>query len=374
MKINLIGQIYGSSGYSNHTRGLINALYDLFEVKLSTPLPPNWERETNDKELVMIKRKDSKDHINLIIDLPFNWKQHCNKNINIGFLVFEGDKIPLSWVEYIGYPQITQVWVPSTHTYLAIKNTLNGENYKNQMLMNKVKIVPHGVNLELFKPEEKGNRPFTFLINKGFRNEWDRGGMQHGIRAFLEEFNKGEARLILKLNPAYAMHPNDLINYINKICKELNKPVDITPDIIFNYEYLQYDSLKEVYNNSDVLLNPTEAEAFSLPCIEAMACGKPVITTDYGGQTDFVTNSNGWLIPGQMHEVKHELMYEGISWYKPNILELRKAMREALSNKELYATKARNALKAASNFTWVNSALKAQEYLSQQGGESADQS
>lgn len=365
-KINIIGQIYGTSGYSNHTKGLANALNKICDVKLSTRLFDGWELVTNDAELEMIKKKDDKDRINLIIDMPFNWKQHISKEKNIGFLVWEGDKIPLSWVDCIGYPEITQVWVPSSHTYNAIKNTC-------PELIDKVKIVSHGVDLSIFYPENKLTQTFTFLINKGFRNEYDRGGMQHGIRAFIEEFNRGEAKLILKLNPAYAMHPNDLINYINKICLECNKK-DNFPEIVFNYDSMPYESMRNIYNDSDVLLNPTEAEAFSLPCIESMACKKPVITTNYGGQTDFVNESNGWLIDGEMHEVKHELMYEGISWCKPNIANLRKAMRECLTNKESYVIKAQNALKDASNWTWENSAKKALSYLSQQGGEVADHS
>src|SRR3990167_9746066 len=100
LKINLIGSIFGTSGYVSHARGLANALNKVCDVKLSIPLPPNWERETSDAELDMIKKEDSFDRINLIIDLPFNWVQHSNKKINIGFLVWEGDKVPKSFIQY----------------------------------------------------------------------------------------------------------------------------------------------------------------------------------------------------------------------------------------------------------------------------------
>ena len=363
-KINFIcPSFFGTSGYVAHARGLINALDKVMDVKISSQLPQDWERQVNDQELLMLKKSDSKDRIQIILDLPFNWLQYANKYFNCAWLIFEGDKIPLSWVPIIKDHRINQVWVPSTHVYNAIKNTLIGEEYEKQMTMNKVKIVPHGVNLELFKPEERKKDLFTFLINKGFRNQYDRGGMQHGIKAFIEEFKKGEARLVLKLNPAYAMSPQDLINFINFTCIQSNKKSDEIGEIIFNYDAMLTHMLKDLYNNTDVLLNPTEAEAFSLPCIESMACGKPVITTNYGGQIDFVTNSNGWLIDYELHEVRHELMYEGINWAKPDIEHIKKTMRLALSDKESYATKAQNALKQALNFTWKNSALKAQELL-----------
>ena len=315
----------------------------------------------NDEELLMIKKQDDSERANLIIDLPFNWLQYCNKKVNIGFLVWEGDKIPLSWVEIIEDERINQVWVPSSHTYNAIKNTFNTGYW--DLIKHKIKIVPHGVDLSLFKPEEKPNRIFTFLVNKGFRNEFDRGGMQHAIRAFVREFNKGEARLILKLNPSYAMHPNQLIQFINQVCIEENKNNQNTPEIIFNYTAFPTNQLKEVYNECDVLLNTTEGEAFSLPCIEAMACGKPVITTNFGGQTDFITNLNGWLINYDLHEVKHEVMYEGISWGKPKLNEIQIAMRESFSNREQTKEKGVLSLRTAQDWTWDNSALKALECL-----------
>ena len=353
MKVNIIGQIYGTSGYSNHTRGLANALNKVCDVKLSCGLPEGWERVTNDEELKMIKKTDSPDRINLIIDLPFNWKQYASKKCNIGFLVWEGDTIPLSFIEPI--KSMNQVWVPSLHVYHAIQKTLQSVQYDIH-LMDKIKIIPHGVDLTIFKPEEKPERPFTFLCNKGFRNEYDRGGLQHAIKSFIQEFKKGEARLILKINPAYAMPPNQLIEYMNKIQKEQGYEPG---EILINYDAMPIELLKQVYNNCDVFLNPTEAEAFSLPCLEAMACGKPVITTGFGGQTDYVTEQNGWLIDYTLHEVKHELAYEGINWAKPDIVSLQIAMRNALTNKESTNQKAVNASQTVLNWTWDHSAQKA---------------
>ena len=361
MKVNIIGSILSTSGYSNHIRQLANALSKVTDVKLSTQLIPNWERLVTDSELIMLKKEDNYDRINIIIDLPFNWIQYANKRYNIGFLVFEGDKIPESWIEIIKDNRINQIWTPSTHTYKAIKNTLKDEQYIIQQIMNKVKIVPHGVDFNIFKPQEI-SKPFTFLVNKGFRNEYDRGGMQYAIRAFIEEFDKGEARLILKVNPAYAMAPNDLINYINRICTETGKNQNIG-EIIINYDALPYELLNELYNNCDVLLNPTKAEAFSLPSLEAMACKKPVITTNFGGQTDFVNTNNGWLIPYELKEVKNELMYEGIKQAIPDIASLRKAMREAYSNKDLLSEKSQKVYTASLNWTWSNSAEKAIQAL-----------
>jgi len=363
MKVNICGQLFGSSGYVNHTKGLANALNKLMDVRISTPMIQNWERFVNDAELEMLKRGDSYDRVNIIIDLPFNWNQYAYKEKNVGFLVWEGDKIPISWVDNIKDNRINQVWVPSTHVYEAIKNRI-GEGLDWQIIRNKIKIVPHGVNLDLFKPEVKEHM-FTFLVNKGFRGELDRGGMQHAIRAFLEEFDQEEIRLILKLNPAYAISPEQLVGLLNSYAQKTGKNEKSKSKIEFTYDNMSIESLKDLYNNSDVLLNPTEGEAFSLPSIESMGCGKPVIATDFGGQTDFISNSNGWLIPYDLHEVKHEVMYEGVKWGKIKIDILKKAMREAYENRELVKNKGQKAIETAKNWSWDNSALKAQQALNE---------
>jgi glycosyltransferase involved in cell wall biosynthesis len=362
MKINIIGGFFGTSGYANHTRNLANALNRFMDVKIITNSYPNWEKDCSDSELIMMNRPDEA-QINLIIDLPFNWGQYCNKSYNIGFLVWEGDKIPLSFLDNIKDKRINQVWVPSNHVLEAIKATMGKDNWENQQILNKIKIVPHGVDLSVFRPIERETKEFIFLCNKGFRSELDRGGVQHAIKAFIEEFKKGEARLLVKINPAYTMSPENIGKLINKYAQYANKNITEIPEITFCHDNMNKEDINKLYNNCDVFLNPTEGEAFSLPCLEAMACGKPVITTNFGGQTDYTNNKNGILIDYELREVEHEILYEGIKWARPNIDQLKLAMRHLFNNRNEISDKGQIALNTAKIYTWENSAIKALEYI-----------
>lgn len=363
MKINIIGQVFSTTGYSSHTRSLANALNKIHEVKLITGLIPNWEYQCNDSEMQMIQRPDDTEAVNLIIDLPHNWPMYLNKKKNIGFCVFEGDKVPLSWIDNIKDERVNQVWVPSQHVYEAIKNTM--PNPLDWLLLrDKVKIVPHGVDKSIFNPLDKLPNPiFTFLMNKGFRGELDRGGVQFGLKAFIEEFNKGEAKLILKINPAYALPLDQLQAIINKYIQESGKKEIGEINVI--YDNLTPKQLNEVYNQCDIFLNPTQSEAFSLPTLEAMGCGKPSISTNYGGHIDFATPKNSWLIDYTLKEVKHDILYEGIKWAQIDIKKLRSCMREAKNEPNKCLSKGVNALETSINWTWKNSSEKAHQYLSQ---------
>lgn len=362
MKINIVGQFFGTSGYANHTRNLANALGKKIDVKITTMSPPNWEKQVNDLELQMLNKPDSDDRINLIIDLPYNWPSNATKENNIGFLVWEGDKIPKSFIENIEDKRIKQVWVPSHHVFQAIKNTYNLPEHELQLKMNKIHIIPHGVDLNLFNPIKIEKEIFTIICNKGFRNELDRGGIQHAIKSFIHTFDKGEARMILKINPAYMMSREQIIQIIKKYSDEVGKE---PPEILINDVAVEYSTLKELYSMGHIFLNPTEAEAFSLPCLEAMSCGIPVITTNFGGQTDYVDNNNGWLLDYQLTEVKHDLFYEGINWAKPDLKQLGQLLKELSTNQEIINQKGLRALETAKNWTWDNSADKAINCLNQ---------
>lgn len=352
-QINIIGNILDSSGYSVHTRQLASALSKLTDVKLSTGIPPGGERLLTDKELESIKKPINRD-INLIITSPIHWKMHLNAKRNWVFLVFEGDKIPKSFLQYCLDERIEYIFVPSEHTKQALENTLKDRiDVTRDYVKKKIKIIPHGVDLEKFYKKEIPHEKFTFVCNKGFRHLEDRGGIQYAIRAYFEEFKKEDnVELFVKLNPAYGV-PNipQLIEQLKPKDKEL-PPLKITADNI------QYNGLVGFYNQGDVFLMPTRAEAFGIPGIEAMACGLPVITTNFGGQTDYCNNENSWLINGDLTEVTWELQYEGIKWLTPNITELRKVMREAYENKELLKQKSLNSLKTSKEWTWDITAKK----------------
>ena len=146
---------------------------------------------------------------------------------------------------------------------------------------------------------------------------------------------------------------------INALIKEI-KPKDKTDfaPIQLNTDNIPYDKLVELYNKAHVLVAPSRSDAFNIPGIEAMACGLPVITTNFGGQTDYCDKENSWIIGGELEEVKHELLYEGVKWLTPNINELRESMRFTYENQDIVKTMGKHALETAKTLTWDNSAKK----------------
>ncbi len=153
IKINIVGSIFGSSGYDSHTRSLANALYKVADCRLSTQLPPDWMKHVNDAELDMITKTERRDDYNLIISMPHMWKIFTGLEKNIGYCVWEGSHCPLSWTEEFANKKINLIFTPSQHTKTAILNTLDMSHIskeEKEIIINKIHIIPHGVNREIF--------------------------------------------------------------------------------------------------------------------------------------------------------------------------------------------------------------------------------
>jgi len=53
----------------------------------------------------------------------------------------------------------------------------------------------------------------------------------------------------------------------------------------------------QLYNDADVLINPTYADTFPTVNLEALACGTPVITYKTGGSPEAIDENTGIVVP-----------------------------------------------------------------------------
>lgn len=65
------------------------------------------------------------------------------------------------------------------------------------------------------------------------------------------------------------------------------------------------------YAQSDIFVSTSYFEAFSMPPLEAMACGTAVVTTDNGGNRDYARNGENCLVvpPSDIQQLTHSLAH-----------------------------------------------------------------
>jgi glycosyltransferase involved in cell wall biosynthesis len=108
-------------------------------------------------------------------------------------------------------------------------------------------------------------------------------------------------------------------------------------DIIFIDRLLSEDELTSLFSRIDCYVSPHRTEGLGLTVIEAMRAGKPVIATNYGGVTDFVTERTAFPLAYRMVAVgdgnaPYPAAYE---WAEPDQASLRQAMRTVMREREL---------------------------------------
>jgi hypothetical protein len=114
-----------------------------------------------------------------------------------------------------------------------------------------------------------------------------------------------------------------------------------------------------LYRAADCFVLTTRGEGWGMPIIEAMACGLPVIATDWSAYCDFMNQENAYplkverLVPA---EAKCPY-YKGFRWAEPSYVHCRQLLRHVFENPdEARARGAQAAEDVRSHWTWDKAA------------------
>jgi len=154
--------------------------------------------------------------------------------------------------------------------------------------MNKIRnftYIPYSVDLNEFpKKEITKNEKFTFFHPGGWGGVHNRKNTDVVIEAF-EQLNNPDTKLVITsqkpLQFNRELHPN--IEIINKD--------------------LSRKELIDLYYSADCIVLPSKWETVGLPILEALAAGKPVITSNAAPMNEFINEGlNGYLVTGDMYK------------------------------------------------------------------------
>ncbi len=159
-----------------------------------------------------------------------------------------------------------------------------------------IRIVPCGVNLEHFKPQDKisARRQLTLPINDPMILYVGRFAPIKGLDRLLESFS----RITGPSLPVLVMVGGDgersfMTHHLKKEAMEFH----ILDRLIFAGRVDQ-EILPLYYSAADVLAVPSYYESFGLVALEALACGTPVVTTSVGAMEEIVINGvTGHVVP-----------------------------------------------------------------------------
>jgi starch synthase len=189
------------------------------------------------------------------------------------------------------------------------KKTVNGadivtcDSYalKDEVLRNygvgkdKVVAIPNAVETNIFSPDigrDHALKELKLDINNPLILYTGRFVEEKGLPYLLEAFKNVEVAELLLLGGGFDEHL--VKNWLLKNPK-MKERIHVIP-------YLPYAKMPYAYNACDLFVLPTLAEGMSRSIMEAMACGKPVIATNVGGNPELVSNETGLLVEAKSPE------------------------------------------------------------------------
>lgn len=267
----------------------------------------------------------------------------------VAIVPWEFGAVPCKWVDQI-QRNVEELWVPSQFT----RSVFAGAGVDPR----RMQVIPYGIDSQVFTPEGLSWRPessrrFVFLFVGG---AIPRKGADVLWKAYASAFSiTDDVTLIIKEIGASSFYSGQSI--ADQIRAAIRKPR--SPHVVILDEEMDDAKLATLYRGSDVLVLPYRGEGFGLPLLEALACGKPVITSGSGPAREFCPPEAGRFLSAPVKEFSNpqELLgpMTGINTlFEPDAGELAAIMRSVFENpEELAAQGLRAASRVREELSWA---------------------
>lgn len=223
---------------------------------------------------------------------------HSNKN-RFGIWNYEFTKVDPSFIKYY----------KSCDKFLPSSNFSKEIFAKNGIPENHMQVVPHGFdgakylnNTEIYPLKTRRKLKFGAVLQQMHGRKHLDGLLKTYARSFKQH---DDVCLILKVNPKQPSAPFEIDFF--QVMANFKKQFPNHADIEIITEFIP--KIETFYKAIDVHMTMTYAECFHFPSLEAMASGNIVISPRYGGQLDFLNDSNSILIEGKMIQAPVKFQY-----------------------------------------------------------------
>ena len=344
--VHAIGWFEGRFGYNVHTRNFFDSLSRLIPVTASPLIGQEGPWQADRDILRHIPALSPRATVALLYAEMMDILDGAPGR-RIAYTVWESTVYPPNWIEKLR--SADEVWIPSKWGRSVL--------IENGLAPGSVHVVPEGVDPALFNPAIAPTDALQTFPGFKFLNV-GRFETRKGTRLLIETFDRAfgpndEVYLILACD-----NHHDPDFDIARILRSLN--LRYPNRIAFIPPVRSHARFAELYRACDAFVAPFRAEGWGLPVCEAMACGLPVIATDYSGPTEFMDKSV-YRIGCEIEEISDPLYLSsataGGRWAEPDPDHLCELLRAVYRNREDAARRGMAGSRhILGHFTWDDAA------------------
>lgn len=341
-RVRLFGDIGESSGYGKAVKNFAEAFS---QSKVPTKL--NFPRSKMNHVSHLSNYQGGTD-TDFYLHCP-PYAKHRSNNYKIAYFYWEADKLPKNWIKPIR--DVHEIWAPCE----LVRKACLSSGYTG-----KIKIVP--TPMKRFSLKQKIAIPSYFSNEYILSDEiykfysifqWhERKGYKELLKAYLSEFTSDDnVVLILKVNPLKIKDYDEarISRDILKVKGYLGKKN--YPLIFLSKQIVPTRDIHALHALADCYVSPHHGEGWGMPIHDAMFAGNQIITTKFGGVTEYLNDNSAHLIKHELKPVtgmQWSPLYGSYQkWAYPSVKHLAGIMRDVYVNHDKYEIKSKNASKLA---------------------------
>ncbi len=291
--VNVFGYVYSESGTGQIVRAVVAALAAEGIPDSVVPFTRTISRQK--REFLDLGAAEPSFDTNLICvnadPLPLFFEDMRGllpaQARNIGLWAWEVDDLPAAMARSESY--LDEVWAISSCTAAALSRSLT-KPVRAFPLPVAVPEVRSRTRAELGMPEG-----FLFLFCFDYDSVFRRKNPLAVVAAFRQAFgDRPDVVLYIKTTNGERHGSED---------EELRTAAAGRSNIVIRNGYVSSDDYFSMLDACDCYVSLHRSEGFGLTVAEAMALGKPVISTAYSATLEFANESNSFLVPARLTEV-----------------------------------------------------------------------
>ena len=318
--VNLVGYLRTESGVGEAARLTAGALaraelpYVLIDVdgggslrRRDTTLSRFARSNPHDVNLVHVNADQVADFAELVGPRFFAGRR------NIGFWQWELPAFPDAWPGCFRW--FNEIWAPSRFAVQAIAAASPVPTARLPLAVVRREGARFGRSHFRLPPDR-----FVFLFVFDSLSFIERKNPLAAVRAFRQAFAPDDrALLVLKLGHAEA-DPEALAAL---------REAATDPRIVLLESAMTRSEVDSLIEACDAYVSLHRSEGFGLTLAEAMLAGKPVIATNWSGNTDFMTADNSYLVDSEIVTLSRDIgpYAAGSRWAEPDVEHAARLMR-----------------------------------------------